>query len=168
MADKDSESTTPELAKDLEQATMDDKKKDKHNTVVEAPDIQRPLAENEDGDEMQRKERKNTEKKSPQNDFPEEGHGSEEKVVRPKDEKNTDQDEEACEEDLPDERHLYEYFWRKHSVFSQQHTCEFVVDGITYNSAEQYMMHQKAGNYWLANLWRMLRCALTHLDFNFE
>lgn len=146
MADKDSESATPELAKDLEQATMDDKKIDKHNTVVEAPDIQ----------------------KSPQNDFPEEGHGSEEKVVRPKDEKNTDQDEEACEEDLPDERHLYEYFWRKHSVFSQQHTCEFVVDGITYNSAEQYMMHQKAGNCWLANLWRMLRCALTHLDFNFE
>lgn len=143
MADKDSESATPELAQELEQITMDDKKENKHNPVVEAPDIQRPLAEN--GDETQLNERKSTEMKSPQNDFSEEGNGVEDIAVRPKDKKNTVQDEELRDEDLPDERHLYEYFWKRHSVFSQQYECEFVVDGITYNSAEQYMMHQKAG-----------------------
>lgn len=153
MADKDSESTTPELSQDLEQITMDDKKEDKHNPVVEAADIQRPLAEN--GDETQSNGRKNTELKSPQNDFSEEGNGVAEKVVRPKDKKNTEQDEEpgdlhSGDQDLPDERHQYVYFWR-HSHFSQQYTCQFVVDGITYNSAEQYMMHQKAGNYILVS-----------------
>lgn len=153
MADKDSESTTPELSQDLEQITMDDKKEDKHNPTVEAADIQRPLAEN--GDETQSNGRKNTELKSPH--FSEEGNGVEEKVVRPKDQKNTAQDEEhgdlhPGDQDLPDERHQYVYFWNRRSPFSQQYECEFVVDGITYNSAEQYMMHQKAGNYWLANL----------------
>lgn len=143
MADKDSESTTPELSQDLEQITMNDKKEDKHNPVVEATDIQRPLAEN--GDETQSNGRKNTEIKSPQNGFSEEGNGVEDKAVRPKDKMNTIQDEELGDEDLPDERHLYEYFWRKHSAFSQQHKCHFTVDDITYSSAEQYMMHQKAG-----------------------
>lgn len=144
MADKDSESTTPELSQDLEQITMDDKKEDKHNPVLDsAADIQRPLAEN--GDETQSNGRKNTEIKSPQNDFSEEGNGVKDIAVRPKDKMNTIQDEELGDEDLPDERHLYEYFWKSHSVFSQQYECEFVVDGITYNSAEQYMMHQKAG-----------------------
>lgn len=58
---------------------------------------------------------------------------------------NTAQDEEVWDEDLPNERHLYKYFWKRHSVFSQQYPCAFEVDGISHNCAEQYIMHQKAG-----------------------
>jgi len=29
-------------------------------------------------------------------------------------------------------------------VFSQWYMCEFIIDNVTYSSAEQYMMHQKA------------------------
>ncbi|XP_061182107.1 uncharacterized protein LOC133190468 [Saccostrea echinata] len=46
--------------------------------------------------------------------------------------------------ELPDEREQYEYFWRSHSVYSQWYMTEFEVDGLKYNCAEQYMMHQKA------------------------
>ncbi|XP_062581098.1 uncharacterized protein LOC134242910 [Saccostrea cucullata] len=46
--------------------------------------------------------------------------------------------------ELPDEREQYEYFWKSHSVFSQWYMKDFEVDGIKYNCAEQYMMHQKA------------------------
>jgi conserved hypothetical protein, ribA/ribD-fused len=35
-------------------------------------------------------------------------------------------------------------FWRTKSPFSQWHSAKFIVDGIKYNCAEQYMMHQKA------------------------
>lgn len=45
---------------------------------------------------------------------------------------------------LPNEKHLYKYFWKEHSVFSQWYSCTFTVDEQTYSSAEQYMMHQKA------------------------
>ncbi|XP_052688322.1 uncharacterized protein LOC128166907 isoform X2 [Crassostrea angulata] len=45
---------------------------------------------------------------------------------------------------LPNEKHLYQYFWKEHSVFSQWYSCTFTVDEQTYSSAEQYMMHQKA------------------------
>lgn len=45
---------------------------------------------------------------------------------------------------LENEREKYEYFWQKHSVFSQWYPCTFVVGDKTYNCAEQYMMHQKA------------------------
>ncbi|XP_071149767.1 enolase-phosphatase E1-like [Mytilus edulis] len=38
----------------------------------------------------------------------------------------------------------YEFFWKSHSPFSQWHLCDFTIDGITFNSAEQYMMHSKA------------------------
>ncbi|KAL5004439.1 hypothetical protein ScPMuIL_017895 [Solemya velum] len=38
----------------------------------------------------------------------------------------------------------FEYFWKEESVFSQWYKVTFVVDGIKYNCAEQYMMHQKA------------------------
>lgn len=48
-------------------------------------------------------------------------------------------------EDLPNENHNYEYFWDMDSAFSQWFPCKFVVNGMTYNSAVQYMMHQKAG-----------------------
>lgn len=80
---------------------------------------------------------------------------------------NTSQDE-AWAEDLPDERHLYVYFWRRHSPFSQQYICDFVVDGITYNSTEQYIMHQKAGMGFLniAELRENIKkCAQTLLFF---
>ena len=39
----------------------------------------------------------------------------------------------------------YTFFWRKYSPFSQHHACNFVIDGVTYNCAEQYMMYRKAG-----------------------
>lgn len=36
----------------------------------------------------------------------------------------------------------FTFFWA--GPFSQWHRCKFTVDGVTYNCAEQYMMHQKA------------------------
>lgn len=138
MAEKNSESITPDLVSDLEQVTMNDEKVGEHNPFVEDPDIYRPSDEN--GDEIQSKKRTDTETNSPQNDFSE----VENRVVRPKNKEKTAHDEELGDEDLPDERHLYEYFWRRHSVFSQQYNCQFTVDGTAYSSAEQYMMHQKA------------------------
>ncbi|KAK3107123.1 hypothetical protein FSP39_011692 [Pinctada imbricata] len=38
----------------------------------------------------------------------------------------------------------FEFFWSGNSVFSQWYRCNMVIDGIRYNCAEQYMMHQKA------------------------
>ena len=38
----------------------------------------------------------------------------------------------------------YTFFWQK-SPFSQWQMSQFTVGGVTYNCAEQYMMHQKAG-----------------------
>lgn len=53
-------------------------------------------------------------------------------------------DRESDGYSLEKEKEKFEYFWQKHSVFSQWYPCSFVVDGIAYNCAEQYMMHQKA------------------------
>ena len=39
----------------------------------------------------------------------------------------------------------FTFFFGKESPFSQWHPAEFDVDDVTYNCAEQYMMHQKAG-----------------------
>jgi ribA/ribD-fused uncharacterized protein len=36
----------------------------------------------------------------------------------------------------------FTFFWS--GPFSQWHRCKFTVDGVEYNCAEQYMMHQKA------------------------
>ncbi|XP_069110251.1 uncharacterized protein [Argopecten irradians] len=41
-------------------------------------------------------------------------------------------------------REDFEFFWREESPFSQFHPAVFTVDGVKYNCAEQYMMHQKA------------------------
>ena len=41
----------------------------------------------------------------------------------------------------------FEFFFGKNSPFSQHHPAKFVIDGVTYNCAEQYMMHQKAGEW---------------------
>ena len=38
----------------------------------------------------------------------------------------------------------FTFFFGKDSPFSQWHPAHFEVDGVTYNCAEQYMMHQKA------------------------
>ena len=35
----------------------------------------------------------------------------------------------------------YEYFWQSDSPFSQWHMATFELDGVTYNCAEQGMMH---------------------------
>lgn len=53
--------------------------------------------------------------------------------------------DDCFNEELPNENHNYEYFWEINSAFSQWFPCKFVVNGMTYNSAVQYMMHQKAG-----------------------
>lgn len=38
----------------------------------------------------------------------------------------------------------YYYFWATKHPFSQWHKCSFEIDGVTFNSAEQYMMYGKA------------------------
>ena len=44
-----------------------------------------------------------------------------------------------------DGKELFTLFFTTDSPFSQFHPCTFKVGEITYNCAEQYMMHQKAG-----------------------
>jgi ribA/ribD-fused uncharacterized protein len=39
---------------------------------------------------------------------------------------------------------MYTFFYTEVSPFSQWHRCQFVVDGKTFNCAEQYMMYGKA------------------------
>ncbi|OPH47867.1 GTP cyclohydrolase [Paenibacillus ferrarius] len=38
----------------------------------------------------------------------------------------------------------FTFFWRTESPFSQWHPCRFVIAGISFNCAEQYMMYMKA------------------------
>lgn len=38
----------------------------------------------------------------------------------------------------------FTFFYRTQNVFSQWYPCRFTIEGIEYNSAEQYMMQQKA------------------------
>lgn len=38
----------------------------------------------------------------------------------------------------------FTYFWKSHSPFSQWYMAKFIIDGIEFNSAEQYMMYMKA------------------------
>jgi ribA/ribD-fused uncharacterized protein len=38
----------------------------------------------------------------------------------------------------------FTFFWRTASPFSQWFLADFIVNGVQYTSAEQYMMHQKA------------------------
>ncbi|XP_062509185.1 riboflavin biosynthesis protein VVA0006-like, partial [Corticium candelabrum] len=42
------------------------------------------------------------------------------------------------------EMEKFTFFWRSNSPFSQWYPASFTVGGITYNCAEQYMMHKKA------------------------
>jgi ribA/ribD-fused uncharacterized protein len=39
---------------------------------------------------------------------------------------------------------MYTFFFREASPFSQWYRCAFTVGGVTFNCAEQYMMHGKA------------------------
>ena len=43
------------------------------------------------------------------------------------------------------EEERFTFFLSADSPFSQWHPSEFTVDGVTYDGAEQFMMHQKAG-----------------------
>ena len=43
----------------------------------------------------------------------------------------------------------FTFFFRTDSPFSQWHPAEFEVEGVAYNCAEQFMMHQKAGESWI-------------------
>jgi len=43
-----------------------------------------------------------------------------------------------------EETEKFTFFWQADSLFSQWYGCKFTVDGVEYNCAEQYMMHQKA------------------------
>lgn len=38
----------------------------------------------------------------------------------------------------------YKFFWNSDSYFSNWYKCKFIINGITFNCAEQYMMYQKA------------------------
>lgn len=57
------------------------------------------------------------------------------------------------EENKPpeNEKDKFEYFWLKTSVFSQWYPSKFVVDGVEYNCAQQYIMQQKAGTMFLCS-----------------
>ena len=46
---------------------------------------------------------------------------------------------------LDDSDETFTFFFGSKSPFSQWHPAEFEVDSVTYNCAEQYMMHRKAG-----------------------
>lgn len=105
------------------------------NTVTDLAEFQRPHSRKEN--ERHPDERKHTDSKSLQNDGRK--SYSTENTESPKNR------ERFWDKDLPNEKHLYEYFWKRHSVFSQWYLCKFTVDDIIYSSAEQYMMHQKAG-----------------------
>jgi ribA/ribD-fused uncharacterized protein len=38
----------------------------------------------------------------------------------------------------------FHFFWESNSPFSQWHECSFIAFGLTFNTAEQYMMYEKA------------------------
>ena len=60
--------------------------------------------------------------------------------------KGIDQNWKTSYDDAYDEAHeKYEYFWRKHCVYSQWHYSVFYDADIKFTCAEQYMMYQKAG-----------------------
>jgi hypothetical protein len=48
------------------------------------------------------------------------------------------------DDSFTDNSSQFVFFWKDQSPYSQFHPCKFVVEGIEYNCAEQYMMHQKA------------------------
>jgi ribA/ribD-fused uncharacterized protein len=45
---------------------------------------------------------------------------------------------------MSDAQRRFTFFWRHQSPFSQWHPSEFVVEGVRFTCAEQYMMHGKA------------------------
>lgn len=99
------------------------------NTGTELQEMHTPLPKNKN-------ERQITDKKPLQDDRKE--NSAVENRERQKNRKKFE------DKDLPNERFQYVYFWKRSSYLSQQFPSKFVVDKITYTSAEQYMMHQKA------------------------
>lgn len=58
------------------------------------------------------------------------------------------QGEKECSSNLnlkKEDKESFEFFYSKKSPFSQHFPVSFQIDGVMYNCAEQYMMHQKAG-----------------------
>lgn len=121
------------------------------NIVTDLAEFQRPHSREEN--ERQPDERKQTDSKSLQNDGRK--SYSTENTESPKNRTR------FWDKDLPNEKHFYVYFWKRHSVFSQWYLCKFTVDDITYSSAEQYMMHQKAGKIFCCSSSRMAICDLS-------
>ena len=56
--------------------------------------------------------------------------------------------ESSSASNLQEAREKYAFFWKADSPFSQWHSSSFHVDGQKFINAEQYMMHQKAGEYY--------------------
>ena len=46
-----------------------------------------------------------------------------------------------------EERTKFTFFWNGTDILSQWYIAKFQVENVWYNCAEQYMMHQKAGEY---------------------
>ena len=60
-----------------------------------------------------------------------------------------------------DRDETFTFFFGSKSPFSQWHPSEFEVEGVTYNCAEQFMMHRKAGNGLGCIIVRLGSCSLT-------
>ena len=52
----------------------------------------------------------------------------------------------------------YTLFNEKDSPFNQKYPAKFTVGGILYQSAEQFMIHQKASEYCTTSIMRQLNC----------
>ncbi|EHS55589.1 NADAR family protein [Paenibacillus sp. Aloe-11] len=55
----------------------------------------------------------------------------------------------------------FTFFYRSHSPFSQWYPSDFVVDGLAFNCAEQYMMFKKAQLFWDEEAARKIMLATT-------
>ena len=55
----------------------------------------------------------------------------------------------------------FSLFFDRDCVFSQWYSAEFKVNGVDYNCAEQYMMHQKAGEFLSTHAQTTCRCKST-------
>ena len=67
--------------------------------------------------------------------------------------------ETAESEELGEDEERFVFFYSEASPFSQHHPCEFVVDDITFNCAEQYMMYSKAGEWYTCKPASLVSCS---------
>ena len=62
--------------------------------------------------------------------------------------KGIDQNWKTNYDDAYEEAHeKYEYFWRKHTIYSQWHYSVFFDETVKFTCAEQFMMYQKASKH---------------------